>query len=113
MTKVVIIGTRCGDIRVHGTRDISLKFLQSCVGGYIELATPPELKEKGIEILVNEDGLNLGLDVNKNFKPYFMCGQAVAVAVKRDDFDFLTDAQTIAVLNWFEDLKIYRGERLV
>ena len=98
--KIVRIGTMQGDIAVRLVPEIKLELLQELVGGYIEPCAPVQLREQGIELLVNEEGLLERLDPNENLYPFFVVGQAVAVGVDGEDFTGLTDTQHKYLCQW-------------
>lgn len=102
---IVRIGTKRGDVASRYVREIKLEDLQALVGGYIEPAAPVELREQGIELLVNEEGLLKGLDTNENLFPFFFVGQAVAVGVGGEDFVSLSQAQVNFLEDWLRGLE--------
>lgn len=85
--------------------DGSLLSLQHLVGGFIELCTPPQLRERGIELLCNEEGLLKGLPLNVHLWPFFLVGQLVAVGTNGEEFDSLTDDQLEYLKEWLANLK--------
>lgn len=91
--------------RVRTVGNITLEFLQECVGGYIEPCAPVELKERGIELLANEEGLLSGLEPNRNLFPFFLVGNVIAVGVDGEDFTGLTDYQRRFMEGWVKALK--------
>lgn len=86
-------------------REIRLEDLQEYVGGYIEPCAPIELKEKGIELLANEEGLLSGLEPNENLFPFFLVGNVVAVGVDGEDFVGLSVEQRRYLNEWVKALK--------
>lgn len=90
----------------------TLKELQERVGGYIEPCAPLELREKNIELLVDEEGLLKGLQPNAKLYPFFYVGNAVFVGldveevdgVKEVDFVGLTVEQIEFIVDWLEGL---------
>ncbi len=83
----------------------TLESLQQIVGGYIEPCAPAELRAEGIELLCNEEGLLTGLEPNENLSPFFIVGNAVAVAVIGEDFGSLTPRQVKYLVEWLDSLK--------
>lgn len=88
------------DIKVENT----LTILQTLVGGYIEPCAPAQLREWGIELLANEEGLLKGLPFNINMYPFFFVGDLVAVGVKGEEFVSLTPEQEHYLKDWLNDL---------
>lgn len=88
------------DIKVENT----LAILQTLVGGYIEPCAPVQLREWGIELLANEEGLLKGLPFNINLYPFFFVGDLVAVGVKGEEFVSLTPEQEHYLKDWLDDL---------
>lgn len=84
--------------------DGSLESLQKLVGGYIEPCAPAELRERGIELLANEEGLLKGLEPNRNLYPFFLVGTLVAVGVGEDEFTGLSAEQMRYLVNWLHRL---------
>lgn len=80
--------------------DKSLEALQRLVDGYIEPCAPVELRERGIELLCNEEGLLRGLDPNEHLFPFFLVGYIVAVGVEGEDFTGLSRAQFEYLCEW-------------
>ena len=78
--------------------------LQALVDGYVELCTPVQLKQHGIELLCNEEGLLRGLPCNINMFPFFFVGTLVAVGVGDEDFVSLTPEQEQWLKQWIENL---------
>lgn len=101
--KVIKIDTEVADLEVMEVSG-ELHELQELVGGYIEPGAPVELREKGIELLVDEEGLLKGLEPNPNIYPFFFVGPCVLVGVSGEDFVSLTDEQIIFALRWLKDL---------
>ena len=62
----------------------TLEELQSLVGGYIEFV--PLWREQGRGFLVNEEGKLRGLDVNFWYGDDYICGPAVFLGVKGENF---------------------------
>lgn len=83
----------------------TLEALQESVGGYIECCAPAELRERGIELIANEEGMLKGLPVNENLLPFLFVGQLVAVSVFREDFVSLSDSQIDYLKQWLGGLK--------
>ena len=101
--KVITVGTRRGDINLRHI-DNTLDDLQHEVCGYIQTCAPAQLRTKNIEMLVNEEGLLIGLDMNENLLPFFFVGPAVFVGVDGEDFCSLTKFQMNFVKEWLEKL---------
>lgn len=84
--------------------DGSLESFQKLVGGYIEPCAPVQLREQGIELLANEEGLLKGLAPNENLYPFFLVGDLVAVGVAEDEFTSLTVDQIKYLVRWLSEL---------
>ena len=84
--------------------DGKLETLQALVGGYIEPCAPVELREKGIELVANEEGLFQDREPNENLYPFFFVGDVVAIGVDGEDFAPLTGEQIQFMLEWLEVL---------
>ena len=82
--------------------DNDLKSMQEIVGGYIECAPVPQLNEMGIALVVNEEGVLLGLPINENLLPFFFAGPVFMVGVKGDEFVSLTGEQLIFIRDWLQ-----------
>lgn len=82
----------------------ALHDLQALVGGYIEPCAPVELRQRGIELLCNEEGLLRQLPVNINLFPFFFVGTLVAVGVSGENFVSLTPEQETYLKKWLESL---------
>lgn len=82
----------------------ALHDLQALVGGYIEPCAPVELRQRGIELLANMEGLLRQLPVNINMFPFFFVGTLVAVGVSGEDFVSLTPYQESYLKKWLENL---------
>ena len=78
--------------------------LQYYVDGFIEPCAPVQLRQQGIEILCNEEGLLRQLPVNINLFPFFFVGTLVAVGVDDDEFTSLTAEQVDYLKKWLSDL---------
>lgn len=104
MSKVLIAYTERGTLVERIAPIVTLECLQDAVGGYIEPCAPPELKERGIEMLTNEEGLLKGLPVNMNLVPFFFVGRIAFVAIDGEDFVGLTDDQVQFVKDWIAGL---------
>ncbi len=86
-----------GDLEMRLT-DGSLKALQEIVGGYIEHVPAFE----NIGLLVNEDGIRLGLAPNAFFPGYL--GNVIIIGEPRDggdDFRTLSEYETAELLKMF------------
>ena len=86
--KVYVIPTK-GQPYLKET-DGTLEALQNLVDGYIEPAAPVQLRDMGMEMLVNEEGLLRHLPFNENLFPFFYVGTAVLVGVDGESFTSLT-----------------------
>lgn len=82
----------------------SLYDLQHLVDGYIEPCAPVQLRQQGIELLCNEEGLLRGLPCNINMFPFFFVGTLVAVGVSGEEFTSLTPEQETYLKKWIENL---------
>lgn len=91
-------------VYLHDLEGDTLKGLQSLVDGYIEPCAPAQLREVGIELLANEEGLLRGLAPNVNLFPFFFVGQLVAVGIGEEDFVSLTPVQEKKLLHWLYTL---------
>ena len=80
--------------------------LQHLVDGYIEPCAPAQLREFGIELLCNEEGLLKGLPCNENLYPFFFVGNLVAVGVGEDEFVSLTPKQEMFLRSWLTMLRL-------
>ena len=82
-----------------------IEALQKCVGGYIKPIYLPELIDKDIVLLANEEGVLKGLPVNENLQPFFYVGDVIAVGVVGEHFIGLAPFQIVHLYNWLEGLK--------
>ena len=93
---------------MHHAHDIddhlAIQSLQSIVDGFIQPCAPAQLRDKGIELLCNEEGLLRDLKVNINMFPFFFVGNLVAVGVGDEDFVSLTPEQEGYLKRWLENL---------
>ena len=89
--------------RPHDTEG-ALHDLQALVDGYIEPCAPVQLKQQGIELLCNEEGLLRGLPCNPHMFPFFFVGNLVAVGIGDEDFVSLTPEQEQWLKQWIENL---------
>lgn len=101
--KVIKIGHKLGDVELIEIGN-DLHELQGLVGGYIEPCAPLELREQGIELLANEEGLLQGLENNYNLFPFFFVGTLVMLAVKDINFVGLSDEQIGFAREWLKGL---------
>ena len=85
--------------------DGTLESMQHIVGGYIENAPMPQLNEKGIALIVNEEGLLCDFPINENLTPFFFVGRAFMVGVKDDEFVSLTGEQLLFIREWLQGLE--------
>lgn len=109
--RVLRIGTKLLDLEltnIPNDPEANLRALQKLVGGYIEPCAPLQLKQMGIELLANEEGLIAGLDGNENLYPFFFVGQLVAVGVdyQAEDFVSLNDIQMEFLYDWLVKLDV-------
>ena len=100
---VIRIGTESGDVQIQNIPN-TLEDLQELVGGYIEPCAPVELRERGIEMLCNEEGLLRQLEPNNNLYPFFYVGQCVLVGIGDEDFVSLSYNQMIYATAWLKKL---------
>lgn len=100
---VIVCGSKHGDVTTQ-TVENHLYSFQELVEGYIETWYNPQLDEKGICVLVNENGIHEGLPVNQNTYPFFLVGNAVFLGYapyeEREDFQSLTDEQILFIIGW-------------
>ena len=87
----------------HDTEGL-LRDLQHLVGGYIETSAPVQLRQNGITLLCNEEGLLKQLPANQNLFPFFYVGQVVAVGVRGEEFVSLTHNQIEFLKDWLYSL---------
>lgn len=78
----------------------TLKAMQELVGGWVESFPNPDLQERNINILVNEEGLLKSLPINDHLIPFFLVGQAVAVGIDGDDWCSLNQDQIDFLEDW-------------
>lgn len=104
MGKIIIAGTKSGDVVEKDIETITLETLQEAVDGYIEVAPLYDLKDFDIITLVNEEGLLSGLDPNENLFPFFYVGNVVFVSVDGEDFTPLNDLQVKTVREYLKHL---------
>ena len=102
--RIVIVYPQAGRI-IRKDTDGTLYNLQGYVDGYIEPCAPAELRERGIEMLANEEGLLQGLPYNENLYPFFFVGTLVILGVDGEEFAGLTEDQETFVLEWLDKLK--------
>lgn len=105
---VIRIGTEDGDVQIQKVTN-TLEAFKSLVGGFIEVCAPDELRERGIEMLCNEEGLLRQLDPNENLYPFFYVGQCVLVGVDGEDFASLRYDQMLYATAWLEKLRWESG----
>ena len=101
--RVIVIRTKLGNIQRRDTSGL-LYDLQWLVDGFIEPCAPVQLREQGIELLCNEEGLLRHLPANENLFPFFYVGTVVAIGVGEDEFVGLTEEQEAFVLEWLSGL---------
>ena len=99
--KIVYADTHEGHRNVV-TIENTLEKCQEIVGGHIETVSFAGLREKGILIVCNEEGLLIGLEPNENLFPYFICGD-VFFTTYNDEGDFvsLSDEQVAYIFEHF------------
>lgn len=103
--RIIFIGTKQGNFG-ECTIPNTLEDLQRAVNGYIEITTLPELKEHGIQMIVNEEGLLRGLKPNENLFPFFFVGSVLLVNIDGEDFASLTDKQVKFAMKWLTGLPL-------
>lgn len=91
----------------HGVRTIdnTLEALQKTVGGYIESTTVAQLRDHGIVIICNEEGVLQGLDYNINMYPFFFVGDLFLVSTGEEDFESLSAEQIEFIERWIDSLE--------
>lgn len=102
--RIMLAGVEKGDVRVRYIPN-DLENLQALVGGYIEAAAPVELFERGIQLLVDEEGILKGKQPNLNLFPFFFVGPAMFVGFKGSEFVSLTQDQMIYIRMWLSSLE--------
>lgn len=105
--KVIVIEPKEGQIYLHETEG-QLRDFQELVGGYIETCAPVELRNMGIQMLCNEEGLLRGLECNLNLFPFFYVGTLVMVGVRGDEFVSLNEKQQMYAMKWLRALAKYQ-----
>lgn len=99
--KVVRFGVNEGDVGIMEI-DNTLKMFQELVEGYIETTSFDGLRQKGIIIVCNEEGLLKGLDPNENVYPFFIVGNVIFTSYNNEgDFVSLTDEQVEYIGGYF------------
>ena len=101
--RILVIHPKKGNIHLMDTEG-QLYQLQSLVGGFIETCAPAELREQGIEMLCNEEGLLRGLDYNENLYPFFFVGNLLMLGVDGDRFTGLSEEQQVFAMKWLRGL---------
>lgn len=101
--RILVIHPKKGNIHLHDTEG-ELYQLQSLVGGLIETCAPVQLREQGIEMLCNEEGLLRGMDYNENMYPFFFVGTLVMLGVEGDHFTGLSEEQQVFAMKWLRNL---------
>ena len=104
---IMRIGTKLLDTEIMSIPDEpeqNLRALQELVGGHIETCPLAELRDRGILLLANEEGLLQGLEPNINLCPFFFVGQLVAVGFDGDEFTGLGLEQTLYLAHWLNSL---------
>ena len=72
---------------------VTLKYLQELVGGYIEICPTREMKEKNILMIVNEEGKLNGLPVNFKIPGDTIVGTVVFMSSTGEEFGSLDENQ--------------------
>ena len=103
--RVLIVPPTGDNIHPHDTNG-TLGSLQRLVGGYIECGAPVELREQGMELLVNEEGVLRNLHYNENLYPFFFVGTAVIVGFNGHSFTSLTETQLEHAKEWLARLRL-------
>ena len=97
--------------------DTGLEELQNIVDGYIEYPYIKQFHEKGISIIVNEEGklINLGPSIALNHKgkmiDYF-CGNVIFVGTKETEDGIENDSLTDEQINFFKE-KVFNGLKCI
>jgi hypothetical protein len=81
------------------TIENSLKSFQSLVGGYIEKVSFNDT----LDMIINEEGKLIGLEPNFATKYDVICGTAVFVSHKGEEFSSLTDDWAEFLLQCFKE----------
>lgn len=103
--RVMVVGIDEGDVRIRYVPN-ELETLQTLVGGHIETAAPVQLREHGIEILVDEEGLLKGKHPNLNLFPFFLVGPVMFVGVSESEFVSLSAEQIRYIRTWLMSLSM-------
>lgn len=101
--RIIRVGHVLGEVAEMEIQN-RLEDMHAIVGGYIEPCAPIELKQKGIELIANEEGLLAQLQPNENLFPFFIVGDAFFVAFDGEDFVGLSDNQVSIVKAWLASL---------
>lgn len=101
--RVFVIPTKRGTAH---PMDISytVESMQFLVGGYYDFAGIPQLRDNGIELVVNADGVLTGLPPNENLWPFFYVGQVFMVGNNGEDLVSLTAKQIAFIKAWLAGL---------
>ena len=102
--RILQIGTNKGNVDVEDIPG-KLRDMQGVVGGHIETVPMPQLNEKGIALVANEEGLLQGLPTNENLFPFFFVGQMFMVGISGTEFISLTDEQLDYCRAWLSGLR--------
>lgn len=101
--RVFVIHPEPGRYHFHDCEN-TLEALQGLVGGYIETGTPAELRDEGVYLICNEEGVLRGLPYNENTYPFFYAGTLVMVGADGENFTSLNQHQQDFVTYWIESL---------
>lgn len=106
MKYILTYYTEKGKVTSMEVDNPSLELLQNEVGGYIQTCPFVGLREHGIEMLVDEEGLLKGKAPNMNLYPFFIVGNAVFVGVDGEELVGLTIHQVAIVKEWIDSLEV-------
>lgn len=99
--RVIVAGVKKGDVRKR-FMSTEADELARVVGGPAQPVAPIEVREMGIEMLVNEMGLFCGNETNENIFPYFFVGTVIFVGTRNGKYQSLTMEQCRWVRDWLE-----------
>ena len=88
--------------------EITLEMLQAHVLGYIETCSTKAMKNKGIIMIINEEGKLRGMPTNFWVRGDVIVGPVVFVSCKGDDFGPLSEEQVKHLNEQFVDQKLYK-----
>lgn len=102
---VFIAHAQRGSFSTRELPKIELHDLQQIVGGHIECCSylHPILRQNGIEMLVNEEGLLKLLPINENIDHFFYVGDVAFVGVRGTELVGLTEDQ-------LEIVRVFAGD---